>query len=206
MRLVFGDGLLVLHDNQPCLQFIGLQTPATILPSLTGQAVPDLSAYVGKVLHFSGELEAPGENLELPRFHWSEFRVAPDGYPHGCATAVVTGNLGKAPEANPKADRFTASLAFHSVLKVSSWVRLTALSDYGFCPFFEKLEAGVRMLAAGVVESYTSQQGNARLQVNLRSFQMLGGAGYKPPERIASSFAASETHVAVEPDSSEVPF
>jgi hypothetical protein len=207
MRLVFGDAKLSYNSSGlPVLNFYGLDRPAVLLPSLTGAAVPDLKAFDGRVLSFSGELEASGSNIEEPRFHWSEFRPTADGTPMSFATACVTGNMGrhdggsKAVGPSLTGKSLSGSLAYLSIAQKTSWLRLTAFADCGLAPFFSDLDAGTRLLAAGVLESYRSQNNNDRLQLRLRSFQLLGGAGGGGAiPAIASAFSGAETAEAEAP-------
>jgi hypothetical protein len=199
MRLVFGDARIVMHGGSPSLQFTGLESPATILPSTEGAAVPDLTPYVGQVLSFTGVLDAPGINLEVPYLHWSEFRPILGEAQPGPAIALVSGNMGRNTNDQNKAvgpslsgKTLSGSLAFHQREKLTSWIRVTALPDQGISIFFADLEPGARVIIAGNLESSTYNE-KPRMQIALRSFQHLGPTGAGVPAAIASSFAHSET-------------
>lgn len=199
MRLVFGDARIVQHAGAICLQFTGLESPASILPSAEGAPVPDLAAYVGQVLSFTGVLDAPGCNLEMPNLRWAEFRpIVGEALP-GPAIVLVSGNMGRNTNDQQKAvgpsqsgKTFSGSLAFHQREKLTSWIRITSIADQGISIFFADLDPGARVLVAGTLESSTYNE-KPRMQIALRSFQHLGPAGTAVPSAIASSFAQSET-------------
>jgi hypothetical protein len=176
MREVFGDGRLVQHNGGLAVEALNLQEPALLLPSTSGMAVPDLSEHLGKVIHYIGVLAAFGGNIDGAAFHSADIQLPAADVPVSPMWAVISGNLGKAPELNPSKDRWGSSLAYHKDGDTTSWIKVIAYKDYSIRPLFEKLGAGTGMIAYGAFETYTYND-KPNLQLALRGLQLLKPAG-----------------------------
>lgn len=193
MREVFGDGRLVAHENGFAIEAPGLGTPAPLLASTSGQPVPDLSAVVGQVISFTGVLQSTGENLEQLAIHCADLQIPSTETPVSPVWAVVSGNLGKAPEANPKRDRLTASIAYDKIGDATSWLRVTAYTYFSISDLFSKLEAGSGVICYGALESY-DYNGKPRVQLSLRGYQELPRSNApKPPISLMASRSSADT-------------
>lgn len=195
MREVFGDGRLVAtKDGGFGVEAPGLRTPALLLPGTNGTPVPDLSAFVGKVLSYSGALYSSGDNLETISFHCLDLQE-PSGEepPVSPMWAVISGNLGKAPETNPKCDRITASIAYDKVGESSSWLRISAYAYNTIADQFAKLEGGTWLVAYGAIEAY-DYNGKPRAQLAMRGYQLLArSAAPKPPTVLMAGRSEADT-------------
>lgn len=194
MREVFGDGRVVAHKNGGfAIEAPGLSTPALFLPSTAGLPVPDLTPYLGQVISFTGLLQSIGDNLETLAFHCADLQIPTTELAPSPVWAVVSGNLGKAPETNPKGDRLTASIAYDKVGEAASWLRITSYTYVSISDLFTKLEAGHGIIAYGALESY-DYNGKPRVQLSLRGYQDLPRSNApKPPTSLMASRSASDT-------------
>ena len=189
MREVFGDGRVVAHPAGGFgLEAPGLKEPALLLPSTNGTVVPDLTAQIGTVISYVGVLSAPTGDLSSAALHCVDLQLPTTDPAPSPMWAVVSGNLGKAPELNPKKDRYTASLAYHKQGDETSWLRVTAYSYYSIADLFSTLEPGTGLIAYGAIETYTYND-KERLQLALRGMQLLrsGLAAPKPPISLLSA-------------------
>ena len=196
MREVFGDGRIVaLKSGGFGIEATGLRTPAQMLPGTNGAPVPDLSQHVGMVIAYTGVLQSPGDNLETLAFHYADLQLPNDEQPAVSPMwAVVSGNLGKAPEANPKGDRLSASIAYDKIGDATSWLRVSAYTYFSISDLFAGLEGGAGLVAYGALESY-DYNGKPRVQLALRGLQLLArSAAPKPPTVLGS--ARSESDIA----------
>lgn len=192
MRLVFGTAPLVTLTNGFGLSAPGLHEPALLLPSLGNAPVPDLTSHLGALIEFTAQLVAPAENITHLGLHFIDLRLAPEGSSATPLKAVVSGNLGKAPEINPKGDRVSASLAYAGSGDNTSWLRLTAHKAYAIADQFAAREKGVTLLAVGTLESYVYNE-KPNVQLVLDAFEQVAfGSGYKPPVSLASSFTEAD--------------
>lgn len=189
MREVFGDGRIVtLKSGGFGIEAAGLRSPAQMLPSASGAPVPDLSAQVGKVINYTGLLRSGGDNLETLAFHYADLQLPNEDEPAiSPMWAVVSGNLGKAPETNPKGDRLSASIAYDKIGEATSWLRISAYTYFSISDLFAGLEGGSGIVAYGALESY-DYNGKPRVQLALRGLQLLvRSAAPKPPTVLGSS-------------------
>jgi hypothetical protein len=192
MRLVFGTASLVALNSGFGLSASGLHEPANLLPSLGGAAVPDLTDHLGALIEFTAQLVAPGENLTHLGLHFIDLRLAVEGAAATPLKAVVSGNLGKPPELNPKGDRVSASLAYSGSGDATSWLRLTAHKAYAIAEQFASREKGTTLIAVGTLESYVYNN-KPNVQLVLDAFEQVAlGSGYKPPVSLASSFSDAD--------------
>jgi hypothetical protein len=192
MRLVFGTAPLVALTSGFGLDAPGLHEPAPLLPSLGGAAVPDLTDHLGALIDFTAQLVAPAENITHLGLHFIDLRLASEGAAAVPLRAVVSGNLGKPPELNPKGDRVSASLAYAGSGDTTSWLRLTAHKAYAIADQFAAREKGATLLAVGTLESYL-YNGKPNVQLVLDAFEQVSfGGGYKPPVSLASSFSEAD--------------
>ncbi len=188
MRDCFGDGRVAsLPDGGYGIEALGLHKPLRLLPSASGATV-DLAPFAGKVLSFSGALEVVDGNLEDLRLQIAELHEPAAETPISPVWAVVWGNLGKAPEVNPKGDRVGASLAFAS----GSWLRLAAYPYYACADRLKQLEAGASITVYGAMETYEYKERD-RLQLAVRGFTVnyTANAGAKKPTTIFSEASPS---------------
>lgn len=179
MREVFGDGRLVKQANGFAIEAPGLHTPALLLAGVDGTPLPDLSEHEGKVISYTGLLQSTGDNQECIALHPADIQLpAVDAHvsPMWC---LLSGNLGKAPEPNPKGDRLVASLAYDKVGGDASWLRITAYPYFSIAELFAIQEAGTALIAYGALESY-DYNGKPRAQLSLRGFQLLARASTAP--------------------------
>ena len=174
MRDCFGTGRLVALPTGYGIEAPGLHRPLALQFDGT---VPDLSSTAGRVVTYSGFLPIINGNLEELSLQVSELQVAEETIAPGSAWCVVIGNLGKAPELNPKGDRVGASIAYAD----NAWLRLTAYPYFSCTDKFKELEAGKRVIVYGALESYTYKDSD-RLQLCVQGFGLLssGGASRKP--------------------------
>ena len=185
MRDCFGDGRVVsLSGGGYGIEALGLHKPLTLLPSMQGVAI-DLSSFEGKILSYVGVLEVVDGNLEDLRLHVAELQE-PDaalGLPVSPVWTVISGNLGRAPEVNPKGDRVSASIAYAS----GSWLRLTAYPYYACSDKLKELESGTSITVYGAMETYEYKEKD-RLQLAVRGFAQNGNStgGAKKPTVIFS--------------------
>lgn len=194
MREVFGDGRLVsLPAGGFGLEAPGLKEPAQLLPATDGTAVPDLSAQVGSVISYVGVLSAPAGDLTGAALHCVDLQVPNGDTQPSPMWCVVSGNLGKAPELNPKGDRYTASLAYDKQGDDTSWLRITAYSYFSIADLFAGLEAGTALIAYGALETY-DYNGKERAQLAVRGLQLLksGSGAAKPPVSLLSARSATD--------------
>ena len=192
MREVFGDGRLVKVDGGFGIEAVGLNTPALLLPSAAGAPVPDLTAEIGSVLSYTGLLRSSGDNLETISIHFAEILQPQAETPVSPMWAVVSGNLGKAPELNPNKDRVVASIAYDKVSDATSWLRISAYRYFGISDLFSAQESGTAIVAFGALESYDYKD-KPRAQLALRGFQLLSkSSAPKAPISLASSRSAAD--------------
>lgn len=193
MREVFGDGRLVAIGNVGFgLEAPGLKEPALLLPATNGAPVPDLSAQVGTVISYVGVLAAPTGDLKAAALHCVDLQIPNEEAAPSPMWAVVSGNLGKAPELNPKGDRYTASLAYAKQGDETSWLRITAYSYYSIADLFAGLEAGTGVIVYGAVESYDYND-KPRVQLAMRGLQLLkSSTAAKPPVSLMSARSADD--------------
>jgi hypothetical protein len=194
MREVFGDGRVVAaKDGGFAIEAPGLHAPALLLPATNGSPVPDMAPYLDKVISYTGLLRSSGENLESVAIHFSDLHGAGEAeLLPSPMWAVVSGNLGKAPEANPKGDRIVASIVYDKVGEAASWLRISAYSYFSISDLFAGLEGGTGVVAYGALESY-EYNGKPRLQLALRGLQLLTrSSGPKPPTVIGSARSAAD--------------
>ncbi len=188
MRDCFGDGRVApLADGSGYgIEALGLHKPLTLLPSASGATV-DLAPFAGKVLSFCGALEVIEGNLEDLRIQLAELHEPAAETPISPAWAVVWGNLGKAPEVNPRGDRVSASIAYAT----GSWLRLAAYPYYACADRLKAMETGSSITVYGAMETYDYKD-KCRLQLAVRGFtpNHLGG-GAKKPTTIFSEASAS---------------
>jgi hypothetical protein len=193
MREVFGDGRVVQAAGGIALEAPGLSSPALLLPSTAGMPVPDLTAHLGAVISYTGVLHSSGDNLEAVAIHCSDLQIPPVELQPSPMWAVISGNLGKAPETNPKGDRLTASLAYDKTGDATSWLRITAYTYFSISDLFSKLEAGAAIITYGSLESY-DYNGKARAQLGLRGYQELPRhSAPKAPTSLMASRSSSDT-------------
>jgi hypothetical protein len=208
VRTIFGAGKLIPSSEHGWgLEFAGLDRPLLITGSLAGDTVPDLKPYLGKILQFTGELQAPRPgNADSAVAHFSDIREAVGVEAPTALTGIFSGNAGsakdtdKAAEKNPAGDRITLQLAFHQHAdKSATWLRLVAPADSGIGHYLLTLNKGVGLIAGGQVRAYTYNDKH-RLELALATLQLLPSAGVKQAPAIASSYDPGET------ESSEIPF
>lgn len=193
MREVFGDGRLVKVDSGFAIEAVGLSAPALLLPASDGSAVPDLTPQVGEVLSYTGLLRSTGDNLETIAIHFAEILKPQAETPVSPMWAMVSGNLGKAPELNPGKDRVVGSIAYDKVGDATSWLRISAYSYLGISNIFSTLESGTALIAYGAIESYDYKD-KPRAQLALRGYQLLSKtSGPKAPISLASARSAADT-------------
>ena len=193
MREVFGDGRLVKVDGGFGIEAVGLSAPALLLPGTEGSAVPDLTPQVGDVLSYTGLLRSAGDNLETVAIHFAEILESQANTPVSPMWAMVSGNLGKAPELNPSKDRVVASIAYDKVGDATSWLRISAYSYLGISNIFATLESGTALIAYGAIESYDYKD-KPRAQLALRGYQLLAkNAAPKAPVSLASARSVEHT-------------
>lgn len=194
MREVFGDGRVVQHPAGGfAIEAPGLHAPAQLLPGTDGTAVPDLSSLIGQVISYVGILESTGDNLEHARIHGADLQIPAEPIAAPSPMwAIVSGNLGKAPEPNPKGDRLTASIAYDKKGEATSWLRLTSYAYFAISDLFRGLEAGTAIEAYGAMESY-DYNGKPRLQLAIRGLQLLkSGGSVKTPTSLMAARSAAD--------------
>lgn len=192
MREVFGDGRLVAHPAGGfAIEAHGLKEPAQLLHATDGTAVPDLSAQVGTVVSYVGALHAPAGDLNTAALHLVDLQVSAAEAPVSPMWAVISGNLGKAPELNPKKDRYTASLALITPGDDTAWLRVTAYSYFSIADLFAGLEAGTSLIAYGAIETYDYND-KPRAQLGLRGLQLIKPAGPKAPVSLFRARSADD--------------
>jgi hypothetical protein len=193
MREVFGDGRLVMAERGFAIEAVGLGAPALLLDAADGSPVPDLAPQLGKVLSYTGLLRSTGDNLEYVAFHFAEILEPQIETPVSPMWAMVSGNLGKAPELNPSKDRIVASIAYDKIGDAASWLRISAYSYLGISNIFANLESGSALIAYGAIESYDYKD-KPRAQLALRGYQLLkAGSGPKAPLSLASARSSADT-------------
>jgi len=193
MREVFGDGRLVKVDGGFGIEAVGLSAPALLLPGSEGSPVPDLTPQLGEVLSYTGLLRSSGDNLETISIHFAEILKPQTDTPISPMWAMVSGNLGKAPELNPNKDRIVASIAYDKVGDATSWLRISAYSYLGISNIFATLESGAALIAYGAIESYDYKD-KPRAQLALRGYQLLGkSSAPKAPISLASARSVADT-------------
>ena len=191
MREVFGDGRLVKVDSGFAIEAVGLHHPALLLAATDGTPVPDLTSLVGQVISYVGVLQSTGENQEAIAIHAADLQNPPIEVPVSPMWCVISGNLGKAPEANPKGDRVVSSIAYDKIGDATSWLRLTSYAYSSITDLFRELEAGTSLIAYGSLESY-DYNGKPRAQANLRGLQLLKPAAPKAPVSLMAARSASD--------------
>jgi hypothetical protein len=212
MRLVFGTGRVQrLADGTFGLAFKRLHQPLTLLPN-GATPVPDISAYDGQLLLFQGLLETcpagndSNRNLAEPRAHFTLLRV-PGSADTAVAkeeselTAIVAGNTNKDPEMNPRGDRVSVAIPYHSGPRDSdsptAWVNVCAEFAKSEGPdalaqMLLQQKKGTRLLCAGVLTSY-EYNNESRVHVQLKGFDLLGNGAVKG-KTLGSAYAPeSET-------------
>jgi hypothetical protein len=208
MRTVFGVGRLTKTSEHGWgLELPDCDRPLLITSSLAGDAVPDLAPWTGKLLQFTGELQAPRPgNADGLVAHFSDIRESTSQDALTPLTGIFSGNCGaakdsdRAAETNPSGDRITMQLAFRQHAdKSASWLRLVAPADSGIGNFALTLAKGTGLIAGGQIRAYQYRD-SPRLELALATLQLLPIAGVKQAPAIASSHTASET------ESSEIPF
>lgn len=193
MRLVFGRGKLVTAPSGFAIEAPRLHVPALILPSLAGAPVPDLTAYLGQIISVTGQLAAPGENVNSLGFHFNDITASPQDITLLPLCGVISGNLGNQPEINPKGDRISGSLAFHTdrATEKASWLRLSALKASAISTFFADREKGSPLIVVGEFESYVYKD-KPNLHLWLTAFEAQQSAAYKAPESLATSYSEGD--------------
>jgi hypothetical protein len=193
MREVFGDGRVVKHGDGFGLEAPGLSSPALLLPSTSGMPVPDLTAHLGAVISYTGVLQSMGDNLEAIAIHGADLQIPLSELQPSPMWAVISGNLGKPPEINPKGDRYVASVAYDKIGDATSWLRITAYTYFSISDLFCKLEEGKAIIAYGSLESY-DYNGKPRAQLGLRGYQELPrSSAPKAPTSLMASRSSSDT-------------
>ena len=190
MREVFGDGRLVKVDSGYAIEAVGLHHPALLLAATDGTPVPNLTSLVGQVISYVGVLQSTGENQEAIAIHAADLQNPPIEVPVSPMWCVISGNLGKAPEANPKGDRIVSSIAYDKIGDATSWLRLTSYSYSSITDLFRELDAGASLIAYGSLESY-DYNGKPRAQANLRGLQLLKPAAPKAPVSLMAARSVS---------------
>lgn len=168
IRDCFGNGLLVATSGGYGIEAVGLHKP---LQLTFADDTPDLSSSCGQVITYSGLLPLIKGNLEELSIQAVDIQLSDDPAITK-VWAVVTGNLGKAPEVNPKGDRVGASIAYAD----NAWLRLTAYAYFSCTDKFKELDAGKRVIVYGALESYTYRDSD-RLQLCVQGFGLLSSAG-----------------------------
>lgn len=203
MRDCFGTGRLVSLDGAGYgIEALGLHKPL-ILTFPHDQPTPDLSHVAGKAILYSGSLPVLGaygglvgqdsRNLERLTLTPIELQAFDDDAPITPCIGVVLGNLGKAPEVNPKGDRVGASLAYAD----NSWLRLAAYPYYSCTDKLKELEAGKRIVVYGQMESYEYKDAD-RLQLAVQGFGSIAGTGgARKPTVLYSSPSSSHGEIEV---------
>jgi hypothetical protein len=194
MRLVFGRGTLVTTPLGFGLEVPRLHVPALILPSLAGASVPDLTSHLGQIIGITGQLSAPGDNISGLSIHFNDITSSTQEAAPQPLCGVVSGNLGKAAEENPKGDRVSASLAYHTNrdTDATSWLRITALRASAISGVFEQQEKGTALICVGEYESYLYNK-KPNLHLWLTTFEVQStSSGYKAADSLATSFTAED--------------
>lgn len=168
MRDCFGNARLVALPGGYGLEAPGLHKPLILR---FGGDTPDLSSIAGKIVTYNGHLPTISGNLEEATIEVAELQIADQEISCTPIWAVVIGNLGKAPEANPKGDRVGASIAYAD----NAWLRLAAYTYFSCTDKFKELEAGKRILVYGCLESYEYKDSD-RLQLAIQSFGLVGAS------------------------------
>lgn len=195
MREVFGDGRLVKQANGFAIEAPGLHTPALLLADIDGTPLPDLAAHEGKVISYTGLLQSTGDNQECVALHPTDIQLPVAEATPSPMWCMISGNLGKAPEPNPKGDRIVASLAYDKVAAASSWLRITAYTYFSIAELFAIQETGASLIAYGTLESY-DYNGKSRAQLSMRGFQLLPRVSAAPPAPVSLLKARSADTIA----------
>lgn len=156
MARIFGNGTITAKDK---VKFNGLELQ--ILPSLSGEAAPDLSSYIGRILQVCGFAPQPNGTLAQLALHWAAFGDA-DGLVGSEAWCSAVGNLGSTPEVSRDGQRVTSSLAYVSrgsrdnpASQHTSWLKIASLSYLDTFAQLQGIEAGARLVVTGPLEAYT---------------------------------------------------
>jgi hypothetical protein len=177
-------------DSGYAIEAVGLHHPALLLAATDGTPVPNLTSLVGQVISYVGVLQSTGENQEAIAIHAADLQNPPIEVPVSPMWCVISGNLGKAPEANPKGDRIVSSIAYDKIGDATSWLRLTSYSYSSITDLFRELDAGASLIAYGSLESY-DYNGKPRAQANLRGLQLLKPAAPKAPVSLMAARSVS---------------
>ncbi len=177
MRDCFGDGRVVqLPSGGYGIEALGIHKPLTL--AFEAGAEVDLSTQLGQVLTFVGQLQIVQGNQEDLALDLTELQVGDPAAQISPVWAVFAGNLGKAPEVNPKGDRVGASLAYAN----GSWLRLAAYPYFASTDQLKNLDGGKSIVAYGTMETYEYKDKD-RLQLAVRGFGLSasgGGSAKKP--------------------------
>lgn len=184
MRLVFGHAKLLAIPGGFGLEALGLAVPARLKGLANGSALPDLTASAGQIVDFSGLLDAPVGNMAEPTLLVSDLAVPQ----HALATTTpllvtVSGRIGKTPEPNRKEnpDWFSASICYQNGPNRDvngSWIRLTARSFASVADAFQTLESGTKITASGFLESWLTENKQARCGISLRGMERSNVVSY----------------------------
>lgn len=193
MRECFGFGRIVRTESGWGATFAGTAAaPVELMPSLTGNPVPDLTAFDGKVLQLVGSLDAStvrfgggtSTTVQTAGLRLSDVLLEPENNPVPWAMShlhcAIAGNIGKSPEINPSKDRLTASMAFLRLADGNSaWINLTAYEYLSVCDQLRSLETGGRITAIGTLETYI-YNGRPKLQLALVAIGLLPKSEARP--------------------------
>ena len=164
MRKVFGVGTVMegAGPGEASLRFGSLAL--RLLPSAGDhQPVPDLSAYVGRALMFSGELPTPNGTLNRAEAHWTSLADG-EGMIETMCCATVTGNAGSAPEVAASGGRVSLSIAYanrgRGEAQETSWLKVGATQFLDSFNQLQQVEAGARLIVSGTLESYIYEEAN----------------------------------------------
>lgn len=193
MRDCFGNGTLVALPGGYGITATGLHKPLALV--FDDGATPDLSSVVDKPITFVGALPLISGNLEELSLHVVELQVAADDAVITPVFAVVAGNLGKAPELNPKGDRVGASIAYAD----GAWLRLAAYPYYSCTDKLKEQEAGRAIVVYGTIETYEYKDSD-RLQLAVYGFGITGGASTARKPTVLYSKASPSAGAALPTD------
>ena len=194
MREVFGDVRLVRLGEGYGVEAVGLHRPTPLTSLADGSPLPDFSALVGRVLNLTGVIVATPGNIETLDLLVADLHDSAPGLTQPSPLySVVTGNLGKTPETNPRDDRLTASLALQHTGDEACWLRLTSYRYRAVSDLFTNLTAGALICAYGSMESYDYKD-RERLQLNLNGFgaMRIPGASAERPTSYARARNADD--------------
>lgn len=183
MRDCFGNGRLVATAGGYGIEAVGLHKPMQLT---FADSTPDLSSSCGQVITYSGLLPLIKGNLEELSIQPVDLHLSEDP----AITKVwcaIAGNLGKAPEVNPKGDRVGASIAYAD----GAWLRIAGYPYFACTDKLKEMEQGRQLVVYGAMESYEYKDSD-RLQLAVQGFNCIGAKATRQPTVLFSQ--ASDSH------------